>query len=234
MKKAIFTTGTIISLFGLLMLNGCNVIIGISGADLRATQAAMVWPTVTYKASQTAQVDVENRVAATLTARPTLDIAATVEATCKATQPAPEIVALVTHHDKYVTATGEDGDWLLRQVDREEGSLTPCEWFVLHHLDDGEVALMTCHEKYVTAPVAGVILLDWALRQEPELHECGRFTLQNLGAGQVAFKTCFEERFFTSLDDVDRPVAEQWLIIGLSDHLDAWEMFTIRKFGVSH
>ena len=76
-------------LFGLLTLNGCNAVIGISGPDLRATQAAAVQPTLAQEAKQTAQVDMTTAVAATLVSQPDPGAGAAVRPAVEAAMPAP-------------------------------------------------------------------------------------------------------------------------------------------------
>ena len=76
-------------LFGLLTMNGCNAVVGISGPDLRATQAAAVQPTLAQGAKQTAQADVATAVAATLVSHPNPGVGAAVRPAVEATTPAP-------------------------------------------------------------------------------------------------------------------------------------------------
>jgi hypothetical protein len=130
-------------------------------------------------------------------------------------------VILLTHHDRYVAAM--DGCPLLRQ----EPILSDCGWFILQHLDDGQVALVTCHNRYVTAPITGTTDLDWALGQEPEPGDCGRFIVHDLGGGKFAFETC-AHRYFTALDSNNRPLEEQWLVIAETDKVRDWERFTLQ------
>ena len=54
----------------------------------------------------------------------------------------------MSFHGRYVTAMGGGGGWLLRQ----EQNLSPCGWFTLQHLGNGKVSLMTCPDRYITAP----------------------------------------------------------------------------------
>lgn len=56
-------------------------------------------------------------------------------------------VAFRSVHGQYVTAMGEDDAWTLGQK-TEPG---PCGWFTLHHLANGKVALVACHDRYVTS-----------------------------------------------------------------------------------
>jgi hypothetical protein len=93
-------------------LTGCNVVVGIRGSDLRATQAAVMRPT--------AQAEVAAAVAATLAARPTPEVEATVSSAVEATQAAVPItlpltstVILISSHGQYVTAMA---DGTLRQT----------------------------------------------------------------------------------------------------------------------
>jgi len=133
-------------------------------------------------------------------------------------------VALLTYHDRYVTAIADDCP--LKQVPKQVSSPSECGRFTLRHLDDGKVALVTCHNRYVTAPMTGTTDLDWALRQEPELSECGRFTLHDLGSGKFAFETC-ADRYFTALDG-NRPLETQWLVIAVAPQVWDWERFTLQ------
>jgi len=128
-------------------------------------------------------------------------------------------VALTTHHARYVTAMGDEGNWLLRQ----EPSLGECGWFTLQYLDDDKIALKTCYDKYVTASENGISDLDWALKQETSLSTCGEFTLYNLAGSKVAFKTC-AGRYFTALHSDG-----QWLVIARTDQEWEWERFTLEQ-----
>jgi len=136
--------------------------------------------------------------------------------------PAPSIkVALRSFHGRYVTATGENSGWVLRQ----ELELSECGWFTQHHLNNGKIALETCHDRYVTAPITGTARSDWLLKQEPELGDCGQFDLYELGDDRVAFKTC-AGKFFTPGDDTWEP-SLQWTVVAETDILKDWEIFTV-------
>jgi hypothetical protein len=191
---------TLVLLVGLLASVGC----GISAANLMATQEAVIRPTVVEEARQTAKAEIETAVAATLTA---------VASTHK--------VALLSFHNRYVTAMGAGGGWVLKQ----EPDLSDCGWFTLQHLDNGKVSLMTCHDRYVTAPRTGATRSDWMLWQESELGDCGQFVLHNLGDDGVAFETC-AGRFFTAGDGNWDPGLE-WSVIGETFNMEAWEIFTL-------
>ena len=134
--------------------------------------------------------------------------------------PSPK-VALLSVHGRYVTAAGAGDGWLLRQ----EPDLSPCEWFTLHYLDDGKVALMTCYDRYVTAPKTCATRSDCRLWQESEPGDCGQFVLHDLGRYGVAFETC-GEKLFTAGDGNWEPGLE-WSIVAETDVLDDWECFTV-------
>jgi hypothetical protein len=205
MKHTILTAKTIVSLLGLLTSVGC----GISAAGLRATQEAVVRPTVVTEVWQTAEAKIETAVPATLTA-------------IAATRPATQKVALMSFHGRYVTALGEDGDWQLKQ----ESGLGACGWFTQHYLDNGKIALVTCYDRYVTAPKTGATRWDWLLGQESELGDCGQFVLHESSDG-VAFETC-AGRFFTAGDgNWEGELA--WSVVGETDTILTWELFTVLR-----
>lgn len=108
---------------------------------------------------------------------------------------------------------------------KQEPELSGWGQFTLQHLDGGEVALVTCHNRYVTASKLGATLSDWALRQELELGNCGRFILHDLDHGKVAFETC-ARRYVTAVDNSWEQELH-WLVIAQTYNLDAWETFTL-------
>jgi hypothetical protein len=234
MKLAIVAAASKSLLFGLLALSGCNVIVGISGPDLRATQVAMTWPTVAQEAEQTAQADVATAVAATLASRPTPDVEATVrfaEATQTAqpalidtptptyTPPLTSTVILMSCHGWYVTAMA---DGTVQQAQELSG----CGRFTLQRLDNGMVALKTCQNQWVTAPMTATTYFDWVVTQSPNLGDCGRFILHDLGHTRVAFETC-AGRWLTAVNDKGEPGLE-WYLIAHTYRMDAWETFTMQ------
>jgi hypothetical protein len=133
--------------------------------------------------------------------------------------PAPKI-ALVSFHGRYVTAQGEDDDWVLKQ----EPELSECGWFTQHRLENGKIALLTCHGRYVYAPRRGTTRWDWQLWQESGLGDCGQFKLHRLQDG-IAFETC-AGNFFTA-GDGNWDAGLQWSIVAETDKLDDWEWFTV-------
>jgi hypothetical protein len=202
MKHHILTAKTMVLLLGLSTAFGC----GISGPALRATQQVVVRPTVVEEARQTAEAHIETAVPATLTA-----IATT------------QTVALLSFHGRYVTATGAGGGWLIKQ----EPALSDCGWFTLHHLENGKVTLMTCYDRYVTAPKTGATRQDWMLWQDSELGDCGQFLLHDLKRDGVAFETC-AGRFVTPGDDGWDPGLE-WSVVGETYRMEAWEKFIMLR-----
>jgi hypothetical protein len=146
------------------------------------------------------------------------ETAGAVEAT-RLAQPSKTIV--LSYHGRFVTAMGAADNWLLRQ----EPALIDCGKFTLHYLDDGKVALMTCHDRYVTAPKSGVERKDWLLWQEPELGECGRFELSDLSGDQVALKTCAGN--FVTAGDAGWDPGLEWSIVAETADLRDWEIFTL-------
>ena len=229
MKLGVVPAG-IALFFGLLALNGCNVVVGISGSDLRATQAAVARPLVAQEAQQTAQAGVAAAVAATLTAHPTPDVTATVQSAVKATLvamgaptvpvtlPLTSTVILVSSHGRYVTAMA---DGTLRQTQE----LTDCGRFTLRRLDDGMVAFKTCQERWVTAPLTAVTDLDWKVTQSPQLGDCGQFALHDLGRARVAFESC-SGRWLTAVGDNGEPGLVGYMIAQTYE-MNTWEMFTM-------
>ncbi len=138
------------------------------------------------------------------------------------TPPAPPIkVAFRSFHGRYVTAMGENSGWVLRQ----ELELSECGWFTQHHLNNGKIALETCHDRYVTAPITGTARSDWLLRQELELGDCGQFDLYELGDDRAAYKTC-AGKFFTAGNDSWEPPL-QWTVVAETDIFGGWEIFAV-------
>lgn len=199
MKRAILTTKIIALLLGLFASVGC----GISATALKATMEAEIRPAVATEARQTAEAEMEAGVAATQTA-----------------VPATQVVALLSYHGRFVTATGGGGSWLLKQ----ELGLGGCGWFTLQHLRDGTVSLRTCHDRYVTAPRTGGTREDWVLWEESELGDCGQFVLHESNEG-VAFETC-AGRFLTAGDGGWGPNLE-WAIVAETTTVMDWELFTL-------
>jgi hypothetical protein len=154
-------------------------------------------------------------IAETLTAIPATP---TPQVTPPAT-PAPK-VAFVSFHGRYVTALGEEDGWSLKQ----EPGLSPCGWFTQYYLDNGKIALVTCHGRYVTAPRRGTTRWDWQLWQESGLCDCGQFKLRQLQNG-VALETC-AVRFVTA-GDGNWPGELAWSLVGETDKIEAWEIFTM-------
>jgi hypothetical protein len=135
--------------------------------------------------------------------------------------PPPIKVAFKSHHGRYITAMGADDNWALRQ----EIELSDCGRFTQHYLANGKIALETCYGRYVTAPKSGVTRRDWMLGQESKLGNCGQFDLYELGNDRVAFKTC-AGKFFTAGDGGWDPGLE-WSVVGETDILLDWEIFTM-------
>ena len=166
-----------------------------------ATQKAVVWPTVSTEVRQTADVEIETAVAATVTAA------------------AVQRVAFVSFHGRYVTAMGTEDNWSLRQ----EPELGECGWFTQRQLDDGKITLETCHGRYVTAPQSGTTRWDWMLGQESELGDCGQFILYDLGRDGVALETCAGK--FVTAGDGNWPGELAWTVVGEADDIQDWERF---------
>lgn len=206
MKHVTLTAKTIILLLGLLTSVGC----GISATSLMATLEPPVRATVATEVWQTAEVEIETAVAATQTS-----VAATQTGT-----PSPR-VALRSFHGRYVTARGEDDDWVLKQ----ETELSDCGRFTQYQLDNGRIALVTCHGRYVTAPRRGTTRWDRELWQESGLGDCGQFTLHDQGSDGVAFETC-AGRFVTA-GDGNWPGGLAWSLVGETYTIEAWERFTV-------
>jgi hypothetical protein len=139
-------------------------------------------------------------------------------------EPAMDIV-LKSSHGRYVTAMGQENDWVLKQ----ELAWSECALLTQESLPNGRVALKTCHGLYVTAPESGGPRWDWMLRQEPKLGECGQFDVYDLGSDRVAYRTCAEA--FLTAGDGNWPAGLEWAIIGETQELQAWEEFTwVREY----
>jgi hypothetical protein len=134
--------------------------------------------------------------------------------------PPPVEAAFRSHHGKYVTAMGESDDWVLKQ----ESDLSPCAWFTLQNLANGNVTLMTCHGRYVTAPDAGGSRAECLLRQLSQETACGEFLLHHLGDDKVALQTC-AGKFVTAGDGGWGDLA--WSLVGEQTEILGWEMFAV-------
>ena len=176
---------------GVLASLGC----GISATALRTTQEAVMRPTF--------EAQVHTAVPATLTA-----LVAT------------QTVALLSFHDRFVTASGGGSAWLLRQ----EPHLGDCGWFTLHRLENGKVSLETCHGRYVTAPQSGTTRADWQLWQEPELTDCGQFVLHERSDG-LALETCAGKYITAGDGGWEGDLA--WSLVAETDNILAWELFEV-------
>jgi len=174
----------------------------------------------TASPTQTASPTLTRTVKPTLTWTPTPSASPTVLPTSIATQ-FPR-VALLSFHGRYVTAKGAADGWVLRQEPRLDDK---CGWFTVNPQDKGKVALLTCYNRYVTAPSTGTFRWDWRLRQETKLEDCGNFTVHDLGNGEVAFETC-AGKFITAGDGNWSP-GLQWLVVAETNNLLAWEHFTL-------
>jgi hypothetical protein len=130
-------------------------------------------------------------------------------------------VILESFHDRYVTALGGEGWWL-----KQEPDLSDCGGFTLRYLDNGKVALVTCYDRYVTAPKTGT-RSDWRLWQESELGDCGQFVLHNLGRDGFAFETCAGH--FLTAGDGGWPGELAWAIVGETDTIGGWERFKLQR-----
>ncbi len=134
--------------------------------------------------------------------------------------PPPQQVVLKSFHNRYVTALGKNDNWTLKQ----ETESSDCARFTMRHLANGKITLETCQRKYVVAPQNGATRENWMLGQEDKLSDCGQFDLYELGNNRVAFKTC-AGRFITA-GDGSWPGELAWAVVGETDILDAWEIFT--------
>jgi hypothetical protein len=135
--------------------------------------------------------------------------------------PAEEII-LKSVHGRYITAKGEDDEWVLKQ----EAEFNDCARFSQEHLANGKIALLTCENRYVTAPETGSLREDWVLGQESKLGNCGQFDRYDLGGERIALKTC-AGNFFTA-GDGNWPDGLEWSIVAERDYMDAWEIFTVQ------
>lgn len=136
-------------------------------------------------------------------------------------EPPPVEVAFRSHHGKYVTAMGASDNWVLRQ----ESDLSPCAWFVLQHLGNGNLTLMTCHGRYVTASKTGESREDWLLQQLPQEIPCREFLLHDLEHNRIALQTC-AGRFVTA-GDGGWPGDLAWSLVGEQTEILGWEEFAV-------
>jgi hypothetical protein len=88
------------------------------------------------------------------------------------------------------------------------------------------VALETCQNRWVTAPLTGTTATDWKVTQSPVLGDCGQFVLHVLGHNRVAFETC-AGRWLTAVGDTGEPAVVGY-VIALTYRMDTWEMFTMQ------
>lgn len=144
--------------------------------------------------------------------------------------PATSKIALQANNGngKYVIALEENSDGIsyLGQTDNLDD---PCSWFSLRRLDSNKVALLSCHNKYVTAPqIGGDAKIDWALYQRRGLSKCGEFSWLELNEGQVALISC-AARFVTPGTDIAGWEGAEWLVIGQVTDLKDWEKLTVLR-----
>jgi len=137
--------------------------------------------------------------------------------------PTPIEVAFESFHGQYVTATRVGGGGLLGQ----ERNLSDCGKFTLDYQDDGKVALVTCHGRYVTAPETGATRSDWKLWEESELSECGQFVLYDLGGGDVAVETCAGN--VLTAGDGNWPGELAWAVVAETGDIKDWERFKMSQ-----
>jgi hypothetical protein len=130
--------------------------------------------------------------------------------------------ALLSFRDLYVIAKRADEGWVLKQEARLDD---PCGWFTLSRQANGKVALLTCNNRYVTAPRTGMTRPDWLLRQELKLNDCGEFDLLELPNAEVAFKSC-AGRLFTPGDGTW--LGLEWLVVAETKEMLDWERFKLQ------
>jgi len=128
----------------------------------------------------------------------------------------------LSFHDLYVIAKGKDDGWVLKQETRLDDQ---CGWFTLSRQANGKVALLTCYDRYVTAPRTGVTRPDWLLGQESRLDDCGQFDLLELPNDEVAFRSC-AGRFFTAGNDTWPGL--EWLVVAETRQMLDWERFKLQ------
>ena len=161
--------------------------------------------------------------------------------------PTPQVVALKTYHNRYVSAMGEDWDWILRAGREEWYGVDSFERFTLLCLENGKIALKTYHNRYVSAMGED---WGWILRaetgdrlayeeftvvepdtweqlpcQEVEQLPCQEM-FKRLEAGEVkiALKTC-HNRYVTAMGE-DR----DWIVVAEREEsagVDLFEGFTV-------
>ncbi len=149
----------------------------------------------------------------------------------------PPQVAILSTHDRYVTAAGEKDGWVLKQ----EEALGECGKFTLLHQTNGKVALLTCHDRFVSAPwrpndylVTTQHAEKWQLGQEPGLGDCEQFKLieqsDNEQSGdQFILETCVG-MVVTAGDGGWEPPMD-WSIVAekanSEENVKDWEIFTL-------
>jgi len=139
--------------------------------------------------------------------------------------PTPEVIALQTTHNRYVTALGEKEGWKLSQTTE----LGDCGWFTLYYLANGKVTLQTCHNRYITAPETGAEDIDWIITQETKPGCCGEFDLYQLGSDRIALKTCADRFLTPGAEDVKWSGKLAWSVVGETEDLMDWEVLTMLK-----
>ena len=141
----------------------------------------------------------------------------------------PQKVALLSYHNRYVTALGQDDGWGLKQVSKSE--LDKCGKFYLIHLINGKVALLTCYDRFITAPWrpnknwSDYQDEKWLLGQGLGLDDCAQFKLAEQPDGKVAFKTCAD--MVVTAADSSWPGDMAWSVVADTNEIKDWEEFTL-------
>jgi signal transduction histidine kinase len=142
----------------------------------------------------------------------------------------PQQVTILSYHNRYVTALGEADGWMLKQ----EEVLGECGKFILIPQINGKDALLTCHDRFVTAPwranpsePSNTHDEQWLLGQEPGLGECEQFDLLPLEDDKIAFGTC-AGMVVTAGDGGWGPLME-WSVVAERDEIQDWEKFNLES-----
>jgi signal transduction histidine kinase len=142
----------------------------------------------------------------------------------------PQQVAILSYHDRYVTALGDADGWVLKQ----EEVLGECGKFILIPQINGKDALLTCHDRFVTAPwranpsePGNTHDEQWLLGQEPGLGECEQFDFLPQEDDIVAFGTC--AGVVVTAGDGMWPGDMAWTMVTETDKIQDWEKFKLQS-----
>ncbi|MBD2199480.1 MULTISPECIES: LamG-like jellyroll fold domain-containing protein [Calothrix] len=125
------------------------------------------------------------------------------------------IIALRTHHNRYVSARNVFEQW---NINGFPSTINDWEKFTVINTGDGKIALTTFHDRYVSATSA-----PYRINNVPkQIQDWEKFTVINTGDGKIALKT-FHDRY----------VSASWTygINGEPTSIQDWEKFTLINLG---